>query len=58
MAFVQIIDGRTDKMDEVIKLDDEWYAATAGKRTLKRALVGQDKNDPERFDLEIIDDRS
>jgi len=49
MAFVQIIEGRTDKMDELMKLDDEWFAATEGKRTLTRSVVGRDRNDPERF---------
>ena len=49
MAFVQIIEGRTDKMDELMKLDEEWFAATEGKRTLTRSVVGRDRNDPERF---------
>ena len=49
MAFVQIIEGRTDKMDELTKLDDEWYAATEGKRTLVRSVLGRDRNDPEHF---------
>jgi quinol monooxygenase YgiN len=49
MAFVQIIEGHTDRMDELIKLDDEWVAATEGKRTLTRSVVGRDRNDPEHF---------
>ena len=49
MAFVQIIDGHTDKMEELMKLDDEWMAATEGKRTLTRSVVGVDRNDPTHF---------
>jgi quinol monooxygenase YgiN len=49
MTFVQIIEGRTDKMDELQKLDEEWFAATEGKRTLTRSVVGRDRNDPEHF---------
>ena len=49
MAFVQIIDGHTDNLDEIQKLSDEWFAATEGKRTLKRGVVGRDRNDPTRF---------
>ena len=49
MAFLQIIDGRTDKIDEIMKLDDEWMAATEGKRTLTKSIVARDRNDPDHF---------
>ena len=46
MAFIQIIEMRTSKIDELTALEDEWRKATEGKRTLRRAVVGQDRNDP------------
>ena len=48
MAFIQIMEMRTKKVDEIMKLDHEWEQATEGKRTLRRAVVGRDRNDPER----------
>ena len=48
MAFIQIMEMRTKKVDEIMKLDKEWEQATEGKRTLSRAIVGRDRNDPER----------
>jgi hypothetical protein len=47
MAFVQVIDGRTSKPDEMMKHRDEWMKATEGKRTLLNSVVGRDRNDPE-----------
>jgi quinol monooxygenase YgiN len=49
MAFVQIIDFRTSKYDELMALDAEWRKATEGKRTLRRSMVARDRNDPERY---------
>jgi len=48
MGFVQIIEFRTKDLDAVRKMDDEWWAATEGKRTLRRGTVAVDRNDPER----------
>ena len=48
MAFIQIIEMRTDNVDEIMKLEQEWRDATEGKRTLRRAVVGRDRNDPKR----------
>lgn len=47
MAFVQIIEMHTANFDEVMKLEEEWRNATEGKRTLRRAIVGRDRNDPD-----------
>lgn len=49
MAFIQIIEARTDRVDELMKLEDEWEAATEGKRTLRRGIVARDRNDPKHF---------
>lgn len=47
--FVQIIELETDKIDEVRKLDDEWEAATEGKRTATRSMLVQDRDKPGRY---------
>lgn len=49
MPFIQIIEMRTSRIDELNGLEDEWRKATEGKRTLRRAIVGQDRNDPTRL---------
>ena len=49
MSFVQIIDMRTKNVDEIQKLEREWEKATEGKRTLRRSIVGRDRNDPDRY---------
>jgi hypothetical protein len=48
MSFIQIIDSRTSKIDEITALDREWEAATEGKRTARRSIVARDRNDPDR----------
>jgi quinol monooxygenase YgiN len=49
MAFIQIIDFRTSKYDELSSLDSEWRSATEGKRTLRRSIVARDRSDPDRY---------
>lgn len=46
--FVQIIQFNTSKIDEVRKLDEEWKAATEGKRTATRVTVASDRDNPDR----------
>ncbi len=48
MAFIQIIEIRTDRAEEVLALDREWEQATEGKRTLRRSIVTRDRTDPRR----------
>lgn len=48
MTFIQIIDVRTDKIEELRELDRQWEAATEGRRTLRRSIVAADRNDPAR----------
>ncbi|GAA4909398.1 ester cyclase [Streptomyces coeruleoprunus] len=45
MAFVQVIDCRTQRVDELNKLMDNWVEATKGKRTATHSIVGQDRSD-------------
>jgi quinol monooxygenase YgiN len=49
MEFVQIIELRTSKFDELMKLEREWENATEGKRTLRRYVVTRDRKDPDRY---------
>ena len=49
MGFLQIIDFRTDNIDAIKKSSEEWRAATEGKRTLRREIVAQDRNDPSHY---------
>jgi quinol monooxygenase YgiN len=44
--FVQIIEMKTSKYDEIDALDAEWRTATEGKRTLRRDTVCQDRDNP------------
>jgi quinol monooxygenase YgiN len=48
MAFIQVIEFRTSKWDEVQALDRKWEADTEGKRTLRRSIVCRDRNEPNR----------
>ena len=49
MAFIQIIEMRTTRVDELTALEEEWEKATEGKRTLRRSIVTRDRNDPNRY---------
>jgi hypothetical protein len=49
MAFIQIIELTAPDFDAVTKLDEEWIQATAGKRTARRQIVTQDRNNPDRY---------
>jgi hypothetical protein len=48
MEFIQIIECHTSKFDELAAIEQEWRAATEGKRTLRRSFVTRDRNDPNR----------
>ncbi|GHE13202.1 ester cyclase [Streptomyces alanosinicus] len=45
MTFVQLIDCRTSRLDEMNRLMDDWVEQTKGKRTATHALVGRDRSD-------------
>ena len=49
MAFIQIIETRTKKFDELQALGDEFFQATEGKRTVQRSILTRDRNDPDRY---------
>ncbi|WP_225825039.1 ester cyclase [Streptomyces naphthomycinicus] len=45
MTFVQLIECRTSRLDEMNRLMDDWVQQTEGKRTATHALVGRDHSD-------------
>jgi hypothetical protein len=49
MGFVQIIEFRTSKMDEMRKVGDEWEAAAGPDRKALRVVVAADRDDPGRY---------
>lgn len=49
MAFIQIIECHTSRVDELLAMETEWEQATEGKRTLRRSIITQDRNDPSRY---------
>lgn len=44
MTFVQIIEYKTTRMDEVNALIDRWMAETDGRRTASRSIVLSDRD--------------
>lgn len=46
MAFVQIIDFQTTKIDEMRRVADQWEKATEGKRTAVWRILCQDRDEP------------
>ena len=56
MEFIQIIEVRTSKHDEMRALDDEWEKATEGRRTARRSIVTRDRNDPEQVRIIVFFD--
>jgi quinol monooxygenase YgiN len=49
MTFIQIIEFETDDIEGPRQVNQEWMQATEGKRTLRRAMLGRDRNDPRKF---------
>jgi quinol monooxygenase YgiN len=53
MSFVQVIDYKSSKPDEIHRIHDEWTEATKGKRRAKRLLLAKYHDDPSSF-CEIV----
>ena len=49
MAFIQIIEGRTSRADEIGQLAAELEERTGGRSTVRRSIRAQDRDDPSRF---------
>ncbi|MFJ3227850.1 ester cyclase [Streptomyces sp. NPDC086783] len=54
MTFVQLIDCRTSRFDEMNLLMDKWVERTRGKRTATHSVVGRDRSDGDHF-VEIVE---
>ncbi|WP_406439573.1 ester cyclase [Streptomyces sp. NBC_00631] len=54
MTFVQLIECRTRRFDEMDRLMDRWVEQTKGKRTATHTLVGKDRTDAEHV-VEIVE---
>ncbi|MFF0158808.1 ester cyclase [Streptomyces sp. NPDC005263] len=54
MTFVQLIDCRTDRFDEMNRLMDTWVEQTKGKRTATHAVVAKDRSDASHL-IEIVE---
>ena len=49
MAFIQVIDFKTSRYDEMAAVDQEWAAATEGKRLTRRRIVAHDRENPDHY---------
>ncbi|MDJ0340604.1 ester cyclase [Streptomyces sp. H10-C2] len=54
MAFVQIIDCKTSRLDEMNLLMDTWVEKTKGKRTATHSMIGKDRSDDSHL-VEIVE---
>jgi steroid delta-isomerase-like uncharacterized protein len=54
MTFVQIIDCKTDRVDDMNRLLDKWVEQTHGKRTATHATVARDRADSHHV-IEIVE---
>jgi hypothetical protein len=53
MSFVQVIDYKSSKPDEIRRIHDEWAEATEGKRSARRLLLAKYHDDPNSY-CEIV----
>lgn len=49
MGFIQIIEFRTSKIDEMRAVSDRWEEASAGQRTAGRRTICEDRDNPGRY---------
>lgn len=56
MSFIQIIEITSSELDEMRALDEQWEKATEGKRTARRSIVTQDRNDPNQVRIIVFFD--
>jgi len=53
MAFIQVVDFTTTRLDDMLAVEREWEAATGGKRTTRRRIFARDRDNPGRY-LNIV----
>jgi len=56
MEFIQLVEGHTDRFDEIVELGQQWEEATAGRSTARRSIITRDYNDPSRFVIIVFFD--
>ena len=56
MSFVQIMQLRTSKIDEIRAAADEWDRATEGKRTVERSVICSDRDNPGHYSIIVFFD--
>lgn len=56
MGFVQILEYRTSRADEIRAIQQEYEQATKGRNTVRRSVVTQDRNDPSRYVIIVFFD--
>ena len=49
MKFMQIIEYKTSRFDEVTQLLDAWLADTAGRRTMATGTTGRDRDNADTY---------
>jgi quinol monooxygenase YgiN len=54
MAFIQIIEFRTDRVDEFDALLDQWLAQSKGWRTATRSTRTKDRDQPDTY-VQIVE---
>lgn len=54
MAFIQIIEFSTNRLDEVEVLMNQWIARTEGQRTAQRSVLTADRDQPETY-VQIVE---
>ena len=54
MSFVQLVSFRTDRIDEFIAREQQWLAATDGRRTLLAGRLWVDRHDPRHYVSENV----
>ncbi|MGW5274840.1 ester cyclase [Streptomyces sp. NPDC004044] len=54
MRFVQVIDCKTERFDDMDRLMGEWIEQTKGSRTATHSLIGKDRSDGAHY-VEIVE---
>src|SRR5438309_2356429 len=54
MTFVQLIEFKTSRLEELNQIMDRWMSETEGKRTATHAVVMSDRDNPGTY-LEIVE---
>jgi len=49
MVFMQIIEFHTSDTERARQVNDDWWRATEGKRTVRREVLARDRSDPGRY---------